>query len=216
MEGIRKKVNFGEELYGILERNDLLDDLSQKLLVERKIDFKRKQESDSTYWQDAALSNMEKVPVKSYSWTYDVNTKFYLDDIEFFSSTKEISGDSVDEKTVPIGVNGMFRQDYCKADGLEMMTYEKGATSQNDQAIYFGKRSTLSGNRVRGLKAMGIPNNLRTLLIEEEDFAFTICEYYKNVYDDLIRTYGLSEFQDSYESFEKLLAEKDKTLSKRS
>ena len=204
----KNSITIGEELYRILEKYNLLDVFTQSFGIERKIVLKGKiiTAQNDAYYEDFIWDTIERVEIPTYIWNYDVFTNYYLNGAVICSDKKEISGNSNENKDVPLGVNGMTNFAYSNADGYKTIMYEKKQIGSEQK--YIETEIESEGNLKGSRHIFGFPRYLQDFLKQEEGISFLICEHYKKSFDDLITNYGMHEFQECYNAFEKLAEKK--------
>lgn len=181
----------GELLYLYLEENNLLDDIAEKLVVQRNVQLISRQKSDKdAYFEGTRYLDKQdfRKHVDCYKYLYAVNTRFIINGEVVFSYLTNKSGISIEEeKPSDVYGNEYTNMDYCNAAGKEVVVYNKVKSSNNDE--YKKKYVGYSGKSRK--KALRLPTTLRCLFATEENFATIICNMYKinldNYHSELLR-----------------------------
>ena len=168
----------GELLYLYLEENNLLDEITERLVVQRNVQLISRQTSDKdAYFEGTKYYDKPdfRKHIDCYKYLYAVNTRFIIDGKVVFSYLTNRSGISTeDEKPNDVYGNEFTNMDYFNAAGKEVVIYNKVKSEIGSE--YKKKYVGFSGKSRK--KAFRLPTTLRCLLSTEEDFATIICDMY--------------------------------------
>lgn len=181
----------GELLYLYLEENNLLDEIANKLKVERNVQLMKKEKSDKdAYFEGSRYFDQKdfRKHICCYQYTYVVNTRFTMDDELVFCYLRNGKGiSSEEEKPNDVFGNENTNMDYFNADGKEVVIYHKVDSDSGKE--YISKHICYDGEARK--KAFRLPATLKCLLSNEEEFATIICKMYNidlhNYHSELLR-----------------------------
>lgn len=169
----------GELLYLYLEEKGLLDNLASSLVVERNVQLISKNKSEKqAYFEGSRYIDNEdfREYLDCYEYTYAVNTRFSLNNEVVFSYLTTKKGVSIEEEApFDVYANEFATMDYFNAEGKEVVEYQKTSSTEGKED-YRLKHVCYNGESKS--KAFRLPNSLRTLLSNEDNFATIICRNY--------------------------------------
>lgn len=159
------------DIYQYLVDNNLLEDFVKNFSVTRNIKLINKiRVLGYAYYEDNLGTGghgrvmFDKIPLPVYRWIYGIDT-FYVLHGHHFESSEVKYGEGVDEKEIPLKVNGFYDSSFSNLEGYEAASYMDNYSKRT--LVKCGKSSHFV-----------LPIDLKELLKNDKDFAKCVYMFY--------------------------------------